>query len=165
MAPGAAHRGDAALCPLPPAGAARAVAGAAGRGEVLHNSLSDGFYQVPNKQQGDSTERVCSQPPQPRPRNVRQAMDSMTDPRYLKDSLSGGRGAGEPGGACRGGVLAGTLAWSVHRPRALEQAVQEAAAGLRGARSRSDASAPSRRMPCPPQRACTTTGRATAPTP
>jgi hypothetical protein len=71
------------------AGARALATGANGKElpEVLHNSMSDGFYDVKNRKVAQA-EPV----PQARPRNVQQAISSLSEPNYLMNSMSGALG-------------------------------------------------------------------------
>lgn len=70
----------------------RALATSSGAGkdsaEVLHNSMSDGFYDVKDRQVAHA--EPGAQPQPPRPRNMQEAMSSLSEPNYLMNSLSEG---------------------------------------------------------------------------
>ncbi|GAB4819227.1 hypothetical protein N2152v2_006273 [Parachlorella kessleri] len=72
--------------------AVRALATSSGAGkdsaEVLHNSMSDGFYDVKDRQVAHA--EPGAQPQPPRPRNMQEAMSSLSEPNYLMNSLSEG---------------------------------------------------------------------------
>ena len=55
--------------------------------EVLHNSMSDGFYDVKDRQVAHA--EPGAQPQPPRPRNMQEAMSSLSEPNYLMNSMSG----------------------------------------------------------------------------